>query len=281
MELDKSQEQHREVATKYRGCKKYMEHEKKTKESLLVGDMGQKPERKMATTMFTKAHDWCDNDATPQPDHDVLGHGNPVCRYEPSKEDLAKYVKNPEDVAIVVPSNQESEREDVMPENFEYNDPLSRSVLTWRNYARYHNYSFYSGLPRNHEKDCPGLEARHPAWTKPCLSMQLIKKHKFLIVVDRDTTVIKPRLRLEPLFELAGLLNEKSGKFMAVSEEWGSCIRGVRSPSSGDVNTGIMLIRSSPGSAAARTADRSCPTAAYEGRVSSTKHEPNDRTLAC
>merc|ERR1719356_1463088 len=79
----------------------------------------------------------------------------------------------------------------------------------------------------------------------------MIKKHKFLLIVDRDTTVLKPRLRLEPLFELAGLLDKNSPKFMAVAEEWGSCKKGTRCPLSGDVNTGIILIRSSPSAAEA------------------------------
>jgi len=199
-------------------------------------------------TALTEADDTCDMSSHPRSDTDpVLGHGNPVCRYEPSKEELENYRQNPEDIAIVIPSNWKNDWESMMTDNPDDMYPLNHGVITWHKYAKYHGYAFYSGKPNNTERDCPELEEekRHPAWYKPCMALQLIKKHKYLIVVDRDTTVLKPRLRLEPLFNMSGLLNKRSGKIFAVAEEWGSCKKGVRCPLSGDVNTGVMLMRGS------------------------------------
>jgi len=186
---------------------------------------------------------WCEVVPRPLSDHDErLGAGNPVCRYEPSEEELQHYAELPADIAVVIPSN--NKKDSNVSDDANDHDPLFLGVLTWKMYARYHGYAFYSGPPA---KTCPELEleGRHPAWTKPCMAMSLLKKHKYLIVVDRDTTVIKPRLRLEPLFATAGLMERGGKKVLAVAEEWGSCKKGVRSPLSGDVNTGIVLVRQS------------------------------------
>jgi len=156
-------------------------------------------------------------------------------------EELQHYAEKPADIAIVIPSN--FNKDSNVSDNPNDHYPLFLGVLTWKMYARYHGYAFYSGPPAT---SCPELKERHPAWTKPCMAMDLIKKHKYLLMVDRDTTVIKPRLRLEPLFATAGLMNEGGKKIFAVAEEWGSCKKGVRFPLSGDVNTGIVLVRQSP-----------------------------------
>lgn len=203
-------------------------------------------ERPAPATMFTEVGgpiSRCDGFPSPLSDRDVLGHGNPVCRYEPSVEELERFRQNPEDVAIVIPSNQIKER--VIPDDPSATYPLNRGVLTWKQYANYHGYAIYSGMPENASVDCPGLEERHGAWSKPCMAMQLIKKHKYLIIVDRDTTVLKPRLRIEPLFRMAGLMDQDEKKVMAVAQEWGSCNRGWRAPQSGEVNTGVVLVRQS------------------------------------
>mmetsp|Transcript_102160 Transcript_102160/g.266619 ORF Transcript_102160/g.266619 Transcript_102160/m.266619 type:complete len:446 (-) Transcript_102160:92-1429(-) len=200
------------------------------------------PSSKIATSMFTEVDILCDTIPRPLSDRDErLGAGNPACRYEPSEEDLRHYAEKPADIAIVIPSNYDKDSNVSDDPSDHY--PLFLGVLTWKKYARYHGYAFYSGPPA---KSCPELEGRHPAWTKPCMAMGLIKKHKYLIMVDRDTTVIKPRLRLEPLFAMAGLMDKHAKKVLAVAEEWGSCKKGVRSPLSGDVNTGIVLVKQSP-----------------------------------
>mmetsp|Transcript_42421 Transcript_42421/g.114002 ORF Transcript_42421/g.114002 Transcript_42421/m.114002 type:complete len:455 (+) Transcript_42421:67-1431(+) len=212
--------------------------------SALMGGAGggrMDPKSKIATSMFTEVDMLCDTVPRPLSDHDErLGSGNPVCRYEPQEDVLQHYADHPADIAIVIPSNYEKDKH--VSDNASDHDPLFLGVLTWKMYARYHGYAFYSGPP---EKSCPELEERHPAWTKPCMAMGLIEKHKYLLVVDRDTTVIKPRLRLEPLFAAAGLMNQGANKVLAVAEEWGSCKKGVRSPLSGDVNTGIVLVKQS------------------------------------
>jgi len=207
----------------------------------------QRLKKAMPETMFVEAIggpiSGCDGFPSPLSDRDVLGHGNPACRYEPSAEELEQFRKHPEDVAIVIPSNIVKERE--INDDPATHYPLVRGVLTWKQYAAYHGYAIYSGMPENAEVDCPGLDERHGAWTKPCMAMQLIKKHKYLLMVDRDTTVLKPRLRLEPLFRMAGLMDADQKKVVAVAQEWGSCNRGFRDPHSGDVNTGVVLIRQS------------------------------------
>jgi len=206
----------------------------------------QRATKPVPKTMFVEAGgsvSVCDGFPSPTSDRDVLGHGNPVCRYEPSVEELEQFRLHPEDVAIVIPSNKVGQR--TIPDEPSMTQPLERGVLTWKQYAKYHGYAIYSGMPENASVDCPGLEKRHGAWTKPCMAMQLIKKHRYLIVVDRDTTVLKPRLRLEPLFRLAGLMDSDHGKVVAVAHEWGSCMKGFRLPQSGDVNTGVMLIKQS------------------------------------
>jgi len=199
------------------------------------------PRQNIPTTMFTEADMLCDTIPRPLSDRDDrLGAGNPACRYEPPNGVLRYYTKNPEDIAIVIPSNYQKDRN--VSDNPDDHDPLFLGVLTWKMYAKYHGYAFYSGPP---EFTCPELEERHPAWAKPCMAGQLLKKHKYLMMVDRDTTVIKPRLRLEPLFGMAGLMGGSPSKDIAVAEEWGSCKKGVRAPMSGDVNTGVVLVRQS------------------------------------
>jgi len=203
------------------------------------------PKEKIATSMFTEVDMMCESIPRPLSDHDErLGAGNPVCRYEPPEPLVAYYAGNPADIAIVIPSNYDKDAN--VSDNPDDHDPLFLGVLTWKLYARYHGYAFYSGPP---QEDCPELKERHPAWAKPCMAAQLLRKHKYLLVVDRDTTVIKPRLPLEPLFSMAGLIGRdgaETSKDIAVAEEWGSCKKGVRSPLSGDVNTGVVLVKASP-----------------------------------
>lgn len=179
------------------------------------------------------------------------GHGNKDCRYEPEPAENLKFKQSPEDIAILVPFRHQVGNE--IPEEPELlNGQLHHAVAMWRNYARFHGYAFYTG-PTNKEfmdENCPHVWQRAPHWTKPCAAMELIQKHKYILIADAgDTFVSKPRLRLEPLFEMAGLTDERNLKTIAVAREWGSCHNGNRA--GGDSNTGIVLMKQHESSIAA------------------------------
>ncbi|CAK0876830.1 unnamed protein product [Prorocentrum cordatum] len=141
-----------------------------------------------------------------------------------------------------------------IPDDASKTYPLQRGVHVWKQYAEYHGYSIYSGMPENADVDCPGLEERHGAWTKPCMAMQLIKKHKYLIIVDRDTTVLKPRLRLEPLFRMAGLMEKNPQRVMAVAQESGAPAAGASAPRRAATSTPVSC-SSGPASTAGPCVD--------------------------
>mmetsp|Transcript_139741 Transcript_139741/g.247038 ORF Transcript_139741/g.247038 Transcript_139741/m.247038 type:complete len:420 (-) Transcript_139741:67-1326(-) len=192
----------------------------------------------------------CNQMVRPLADFDQkLGHGNPSCRYEPTPDALLEFAHSPVDIAILLPFLGHISEEAELPDTGNYAD---FGVHAWRAYARFHNYTFYTGSPSEFAevKDlCPGLEYRAPHWMKPCMARVLLRKHAYLLIVDTDTFVSKPRLRLEPLFERAGLLTKKyrpSEISIAVAREWGSCYAGQRPPISGDHNGGILLLKQAP-----------------------------------
>lgn len=178
----------------------------------------------------------CSNMVHPLADFDTKsGHGAPECRYEPSREKLKSYKSAPLDIAIVQPHDKIKG----VPDFEKLKGYAHQSVYSWQEYARFHGYAHYVGLP---EGPCD-LGDRASMWIKVCVARQLIRKHKYLIIVDTDTFVTKPQLRMEPLFEKAGLLDEHSGKTVAIATEWGSCNGGRRADHAGDYNGGVYMIK--------------------------------------
>jgi len=203
------------------------------------------PERSLHLN-FSEVGGACNSWIRPFADFDHLqGHGNPKCRYEPSVDELKKFKANPIDLAIIMPHDGITgvAEDEVLLATWE-----ESSAYSWRAYARYHNYAFYAGKIADATEACAAeLEdrpsRRASAWLKPCAALHLIRKHKYLLVVDSDTFVTKPLLRMEPLFEKTGLLSESSGKAMALAAEWGSCRNGMRRLKAGPVNTGVVLLK--------------------------------------
>lgn len=179
----------------------------------------------------------------PQSDEDA--HSHPRCQYQPSQEELAEYKKAPLDIAILAAFRHHAEKavfDDMLPERM-----IDASVLAWKRYADFHGYAFYTGPTTEEfkEKNCAKVGQRAPHWTKPCALYELLQKHEYVLSIDAaDTYIAMPRLRLEPLFAKTGLTDPKSGLQIAVAEEWGSCASAGHHMG-GDVNTGVILLKSS------------------------------------
>jgi len=195
----------------------------------------------------------CNQFARPFADWDTKqGHGNPWCRYEPSLQELAKYKAEPMDLAILMPHDTLETLSAIDGGELRF-DP-EQGAHAWRAYAKFHGYAYYQGEVSGPEPCYKDLKAspeaaeaeggRAPAWVKLCMALQLIRRHRYLLLVDSDTFVTKPALRMEPLFARTGLLGPNANKSIALATEWGSCLKGMQLHCSGHVNTGVVLLKS-------------------------------------
>jgi len=187
----------------------------------------------------------CNDYIRPFSDFDTRqGHAHPRCRYEPGQDELREYQANPIDLAILLPYDESMQE---LPSDA---SKLVRwqqhGAAAWRAYAEHHGYKFYLGPLRGENRTrCFGQlrRLRDITWVKVCAALEMIRSHEYFMMVDADSFVTKPLLRLEPLFAKAGLLEASSGKVVALAEEWGSCRNGFHSRKSGERNTGIMLLK--------------------------------------
>ena len=136
------------------------------------------------------------------------------CEYTPNKAVSKWYEERPVDIAIVMADN----RARTGPKNSYH----FHCANLYEAYAKAHGYTFIYTQP----KPPPGnpLATASSSWQKLYAVEELLQpmcKHEYLFVVDSDSFIARPTLRLEPLLVRLGMLGEgQPGYTLAVASEW-------------------------------------------------------------